>query len=601
MIHRLHILFVCMDASAKQILSKTLSEGGWSVEAASIDEPKQLDAALTDTYNLVLVDSLFKHPKLVGQIHELMHKRDLDIPVLVYSSAEDEDAIVIALKAGAKDFISNSNPKRLLPAVKRELTYVQQRMVRRKQDDVDALLQKIDSWMLQGLDVETLTLRICEHALFVFDLQLVWVGGKQTDGTINVVAAVGEVAYLRDKEMRWDDERYAQCPVSASIAAKQARAATVDAPSYAPCKTSEEQHGIKSIAALPMVVRDEVIGTLVLYSAKRDAFDTASLKRYQGFINRVAINIFTSQEDQQFRLLNAAINNATQAIFITDHRAKIVWFNHALSVISGYEAEEIMGSTPHMFSSGNHTSHIWDEMWLEIQKGTDWTGDVVNRRKQGTLYSVLQSITPLYNDQGQLTHFLSVQQDVSEKKEMEQKIAHLAYHDTLTGLPNRSLFNDRMQQAITQSKRDKSKFSLLFIDLDGFKEVNDTYGHAVGDMLLKVVAERLTLCVREGDTVARLGGDEFIVLLRATASERNLVQIAAKIIDRVGTPYELGNYIARVTASIGISRYPSDASNAETLMSYADEAMYQAKHTGKNRYSLWHKPSSETFVSDWQI
>ncbi len=571
---RLHIFFVCMDASAKDILSNILREDGWLIGAGAIDDPKQLEDELTDAYNLVLVDSLLKHPKLVKQIQDLMQKRDLDIPILVYSSAGDEEAIVAALKAGAKDFISNTNPKRLLPAVKRELVYAQQRAVQRKQGDVDALLQKIDSWMLQGLDVEALTLRICEHALFVFDLQLVWVGGKQADGTVNVVAAVGEVEYLRDQDMHWDDERYAQCPVSAAIAAKQARAVSVDAPSYASCKTREKHYGIKSIAALPMVVHDEVIGTLVMYSAKRDAFDAASLKRYQAFINRVAVILFTAQEDQQFRLLNAAINNATQAIFITDHRAKIVWFNQALSVISGYGAEEIMGNTPHIFSSGDHTQHTWDTMWLDIQQGKVWTGDIVNRRKDGKLYSVLQSITPLYDNQGQLTHFLSVQQDVSEKKEMEQKIAYLAYHDMLTGLPNRSLFNERMQQAITQSKRDKSKFSLLFVDLDGFKDVNDSYGHVVGDMLLKVVAERLRTCVREGDTVARLGGDEFIVLLRDTASEQSLVQIAGKIIARVGALYELDKHTARVTASIGISRYPSDASKADKLMSYADEAMY---------------------------
>jgi diguanylate cyclase (GGDEF)-like protein/PAS domain S-box-containing protein len=270
-------------------------------------------------------------------------------------------------------------------------------------------------------------------------------------------------------------------------------------------------------------------------------------------------------------------------------------------VISGYSAQEIMDSTPHLFSSGSYEKAFWEDMWRDILDGKVWNGDVLNRRKDGALYSVLQSITPMYDEEGNVSHFLCLQQDVSEKKELEQKIEYLAYHDILTGLPNRTLFNDRMNQAITQAKRDHAEFSLLFVDLDGFKDVNDMHGHAAGDQLLQMVAERLRSCVREGDTVARLGGDEFIVLLRDVSDHAGLMNITQKIIERIADRYELGDAIANVTASIGISRYPHDAVLAEKLLTCADEAMYAAKHGGKNRYALWGSTTQIKANSDWQI
>ena len=269
--------------------------------------------------------------------------------------------------------------------------------------------------------------------------------------------------------------------------------------------------------------------------------------------------------------------------------------------MSGYSPEEIMDSSPHLFNSGDFEKEFWEQMWRDILQGKLWLGDVLNRRKDGSMYSVYQSITPLYDSQGNISHFLCVQQDVSEKKELERKIEYLAYHDVLTGLPNRTLLNDRLQQAISQSKRDQTEFSLLFVDLDGFKDVNDTHGHAAGDQLLKMVAERLRACVREGDTVARLGGDEFMVLLRDVSADQGLISIAHKIIERIAMPYELDVCHARITASIGISRYPHDSVLADKLMDCADMAMYTAKHGGKNRYAMCQSATQSETISDWQI
>ncbi len=599
----LRILFVCLLPSGIDVLTNVLRKSGFEVVAEKVDDPNKLPIQLNNNYDLVLVDSLTQHPGLVETMLGMLRQKSLDIPLLVYSSASasDEALIVAAMKAGAQDFITSQNPQRLVLSIKRELAAVQERSAMRKEAQFDALLQEIDGLMLAGWDVAPIALRICQQAMNLCDLRLAWIGGKQADGSVGVVAAAGDVDYLDKIEVRWDAGPYAVGPVGTAINKRMAVAAKVDDPDFTPWRVLAEQHGMQSVLAVPMVVRDEIIGVLGMYAARRDNFDAASVKRYTKFAYRLAITLMMAQEHQQFRLLSVAMNKATQAIFITTHDGKIIWFNHALTVISGYSAQEIMDSTPHLFSSGSYEKAFWEDMWRDILDGKVWNGDVLNRRKDGALYSVLQSITPMYDEEGNVSHFLCLQQDVSEKKELEQKIEYLAYHDILTGLPNRTLFNDRMNQAITQAKRDHAEFSLLFVDLDGFKDVNDMHGHAAGDQLLQMVAERLRSCVREGDTVARLGGDEFIVLLRDVSDHAGLMNITQKIIERIADRYELGDAIANVTASIGISRYPHDAVLAEKLLTCADEAMYAAKHGGKNRYALWGSTTQIKANSDWQI
>jgi diguanylate cyclase (GGDEF)-like protein/PAS domain S-box-containing protein len=282
--------------------------------------------------------------------------------------------------------------------------------------------------------------------------------------------------------------------------------------------------------------------------------------------------------------MEVAMSNASNAMFIADSNGHVQWLNDALCRFSGYSAGEIIGSNPGLFNSGKHDNSFWREMWDTILAGKPWRGDIINRNKSGDLYTVTQSVSPLFNDKGKLTHFLAVQQDVSEKRRLEEQIHYLAYHDTLTDLPNRMLFQDRVHQEISLAKREKSQFAVLFIDLDGFKAVNDTRGHSTGDKLLKIIAGRLRSSVREGDTVARLGGDEFTILLRDIAQGEGLERVLGKLVNNVAQPCEIGEYIGNVTASIGISLYPTDATGVEKLLIHADEAMYRAKQAGKNRY-----------------
>ena len=597
----LSIVFVGMPPDVVTQLCAVLHAGGFSLSSQQFDDAQHLTLLALARVDVFLVDSLRIHPQIVEQIQVLLSAPALDIPVLVYSSLGDEGAIVAAMQAGAKDFISSKNPQRLLSSVQRELACVTKRAELRSQAVADNLLQEIEGWMLQGQDLVPLTQKICEAIAASFALRVAWIGGKQADGSVSVVAASEQPELLRQLEVRWDDSPHGQGTVGQAIRSQRPVMLTVDAHVITPWRAMADHYGVQSVLALPMLARAETIGVLVLYSAQRDGFDALRIQRYAHFANRLAVMLLLAQEQEQLRLLSAAMSHATQAMFITKEDGTIIWFNQALCTLSGYNAAEISDSTPHLFSSGGYDPSFWQSMWREILQGKAWSGEVLNRRKDGELYHVWQSITPLQNSLGEVQHFLCVQQDVSEKKELERKIEYLAYHDVLTGLPNRALFNDRMRQTVSQARRDKANFALCFVDLDGFKAINDTHGHAAGDQLLKQVAARLRACVREVDTVARLGGDEFVILLRDANSEIGLSQIAQKIIEQLARAFELSVAMVNISASIGLSRYPADAASADKLMRCADEAMYRAKHSGKNRYVFYRRAAASDEILDWQI
>lgn len=587
----LRILFICVRSEDIDLLKEELRGGGFDAQSMVADDIRELGEMLNGDVQILIADSLVGHPKLLVDICALLRDRMLDIPLLAYSSVgeHEHEHIIEAMHAGAQDFISSNNPARILPAVQRELFNARLRAEQREQIVTDYLLQEIDGLILQAWDVDRLVTRVCQRVIELFDFKLAWIGGRQADGSVNVVAAAGEADYLQYIGVRWDDSPQGHGPTGKAINSGKPVVLSAGDADFAPWYSIAGRYGMHGVLALPMVTRGETIGAFMLYSARSDVFDHAAIKRYSAFANRVAVALMVAQEQQQLRMFSAAMNSATNAIYIAERDGAMIWFNDALTQYSGYSRDELLNQNPRIFSSGKHDQAFWRDMWQTILQGKSWRGDVVNRRKDGTLFSVVQNITPLYGNQGELTHYLVVLQDVSEKMELVREIEYLAYHDVLTGLPNRALFQDRLQQAISQTRRNKGEFALLFIDLDGFKEVNDTHGHAAGDRLLQMTAERLRGCVREGDTVARLSGDEFTVLLRDAATNEGPQRVTDKILACIAQPYELGENVAKVTASIGISLYPEHATDAEKLMKYADQAMYLAKQAGKNNSKLFQR------------
>lgn len=243
----LHVLFVCLPSVAIDTLSDLLSRGDFEVVAEQIDDTQQLSERLCSRFDILLVDSLAQHPRLIDQILSRLTEMNLDIPVLVYSSAGDEEAIVSAMKAGAKDFISSQNPQRIVSSVKRELLSVQQRAALYKQSQIDTLLQEIDSLMLHGLDVVPLVEKICEHVATLFEFPLVWIGGKRANETVDVVASCGRVESLRKDALRWQEHPLAAGPVGLAIKEKRPVVYTIDTPESDAWRAVAEPYGIQSM------------------------------------------------------------------------------------------------------------------------------------------------------------------------------------------------------------------------------------------------------------------------------------------------------------------------------------------------------------------
>ena len=301
--------------------------------------------------------------------------------------------------------------------------------------------------------------------------------------------------------------------------------------------------------------------------------------------------------ESRLRLFEVALNSVASGIVITDVDARIQWVNPAFTQLTGFSLEEVLGRNPgELTKSGKQSPAFYRNMWGTILSGQTWHGEIVNRRKDGSLYDETLVIAPVTGGDGTIRHFVAIMQDITERKQAEEQIRTLAFYDALTQLPNRRLLNDRLGQTMAASKRSGRYGALMFLDLDNFKPINDTYGHGVGDLLLIEVAHRLANCVRETDTVARFGGDEFVVMLSELDADKNestaqVGIVAEKIRVALAEPYLLtckqeGNAEAiiehRCTASIGVALFISHEAEPEEVLKRADIAMYRAKEGGRN-------------------
>ncbi|MBI3530817.1 MAG: diguanylate cyclase [Betaproteobacteria bacterium] len=295
-----------------------------------------------------------------------------------------------------------------------------------------------------------------------------------------------------------------------------------------------------------------------------------------------------SREPVEQELLAKALATAADPIFITDHTGRIVWVNEAFSERSGYSPQEAVGQTPSFLKSGSHDASFYRELWQTILAGRVWRGEVVERRKDGNLYTADEVITPLRDDMGTVTHFVAIQHDITLRKQEAQREHFLAYHDALTGLYNRVLFLDLLQQAIARSKHSLDPLALLFLDMDNFKLINDTFGHETGDRLLIAVAERLGAAVRKTtDAVARLSGDEFAILQTGLNDPQAALSLARKLLHSISQPFLLEGRKVQTSVSIGIAIYPTDGEGPDDLLRNADKAMYLAKSRGRGNYQLY--------------
>ena len=308
--------------------------------------------------------------------------------------------------------------------------------------------------------------------------------------------------------------------------------------------------------------------------------------------NRMSLAL--AHSEKSMKLASAIYQSNADAIVVTDENNLIVDVNPAFTQLTGYTPEEVLGKDPRLMKSGRHDQQFYQAMWHSISTQGHWQGEIWDRRRDGAIYAKSISIISLRNRDGSVYRYVAQFSDITEQKEKDELIQWQASYDPLTNLPNRRLFQDRLKQAIKLAHRTGLPLALLFIDLDHFKEINDTLGHAVGDALLMEAARRMTACVREADTVARLAGDEFTIILPELGDVSQVRRIAANIVEQLALPfYFLGDETGyHISASLGIALYPFDATDFDAMLKCADKAMYAAKGAGRNRY-LYYSESGQ--------
>ena len=293
-------------------------------------------------------------------------------------------------------------------------------------------------------------------------------------------------------------------------------------------------------------------------------------------------------------VLHRLLLQSSEAALITDADNRIVAVNAAFCHLSGYRLDEVVGRDPSLLSSGRQSKDYYAAMWQAIRSDGVWTGEIWNRHRSGSIHPLWAVVSEVRDASGKLLNHVATYADIGERVEATQKLLHLAYHDPLTGLPNRLAFESQLELAIRSAERDGRQVALMLIDLDHFKTVNDTLGHPVGDELLKSVALRLRDCVRASDIVARLGGDEFVVVQPDIDSAMAAVSLAGKVRHRLAEEaHVIGPHQLFATPSIGISLYPTDGRDRETLLRNADVAMYHAKDAGRNNYQFYARSMNE--------
>ena len=475
---------------------------------------------------------------------KIVQQSGRDLPFIIISGAIGEDLAVAAIKAGAHDYLLKSNLKRLIPAIERELQAAQARRIHFQSEQRFRATFEQAAVGIAHVGLDGRWLRV-NHKLCL------------------ITGYAEEELLTRDRpSITYPDDMPDELDSRQKLLAGEV-----------PSSTKEIRY-----------VRKD--GSLVWVSL------TSSLTRTvtgepDYFIEVIEDITERKEATEQLRLFARIFDTINEGVVVTDSTNNIVSVNPAFSSITGYSAAEAIGNNPRMLHSGLMDKVFYDKMWQSINKTGRWQGEISDRRKNGESYVEWLSISTMKDERGEFSHHIAVVSDISERKAAEEHMVYIAQHDFLTDLPNRMMLHDRLTQAIAHAGREQRKVAVMFLDLDRFKAINDTLGHLVGDKLLKVVASRISSVARVSDTVSRLGGDEFAIMLPYIENMDDIATIAVKLLTSVAGPCVIDGNDIEVTTSIGISVFPEDGKDSESLIAHADAAMYQAKGNGRNNYQFF--------------
>lgn len=321
------------------------------------------------------------------------------------------------------------------------------------------------------------------------------------------------------------------------------------------------------------------------------------------FFYRKSIESLRQKENalEKYNLMSSIYENSNEAIIITDLNANIIDVNEPFCRITGYAREDVIGKNPRIMKSEKHDRAFWEEFWQTLLQDGQWQGEIWDRRKDGEVFPKWLIVSTVKNLNGTPIHYVGVFSDISAIKLTEDELQFYAHYDILTKLPNRLLFHDRLQQAMIHGKRHNTFLALMYLDLDRFKNINDTLGHRIGDVLLQKVAERLQVMIRKNDTISRFGGDEFVIILPDLRAVEEAGAVGQKIVDEISQPFHVENHELYISASIGIALYPTDGDTEDALLKNADTAMYHAKESGKNRFHFFKKEMNDATTERLRI
>ncbi|MFA7430080.1 MAG: diguanylate cyclase [Rhodospirillaceae bacterium] len=358
-----------------------------------------------------------------------------------------------------------------------------------------------------------------------------------------------------------------------------------------------DSHGLETVVSLrrqagnvPVVVLSGMDNEQVALSALQSGAEDYLVKgRADG--NLIKRSILYALERHRIRqrvlLAEAAFSATDTGIVVLDTEFRIIRVNPAFTRLTGFAIEDMLNQPPFMLGSGEHEPNYHELILSKLALESAWEGEVWNRRKGGDVFPVWLRLNAVRDEGNTLSGYVAVLSDITHRKQVEAELVRQATRDALTGLPNRSLLRSLMQEVVARATQDGTGCAFLFVDLDGFKAVNDTHGHDVGDELLKDAARRLRAALRASDEVGRLGGDEFVVLLNDISGLGDAVSVAGKIVGALSEPFHIGSITASVSASVGVAVFPDDGTEADALLKMADEAMYEAKKGGKNQWRAW--------------